>query len=316
MILRQTGPLYLLGACAGKLLPMNSTADLYLTTRELAELLRIKERKVYDMATHGDVPCVRVVGKLLFPRNDIMQWIAASRSGPLANGEELALPPTVLGSHDPLLDWALRESGSALAAFMDGSTDGLKRMAAREGLACGTHLHESDGWNIQSVRRQFEHQPVVLVEFTKRVRGLIVTAGNPLHISGLSSLSGHRVAHRQNSAASQQLFEQLLEEAGVAPNALQEGEDCARTEDELGMQVFDGRVDAAFGLASVASRLKLDFLPLLDERFDLLVWRQAWFEPPFQQLLAFISSETFRKKAATLGGYDISGLGTVHFNAR
>ncbi len=158
---------------------MNSSADPYLTTRELAELLRIKERKVYDMATHGDVPCVRVVGKLLFPRNEIMQWIAASRSGPLANGEELALPPTVLGSHDPLLDWALRESGSALAAFMGGSADGLSRMAAREGLACGTHLHESDGWNIETVSRQFEHQPVVLVEFAKRVRGLIVTAGNP-----------------------------------------------------------------------------------------------------------------------------------------
>ncbi len=102
----------------------------------------------------------------------------------------------------------------------------------------------------------------------------------------------------------------------MATDALQEDEDCARTEDELGMRVFDGRVDAAFGLASVASRLKLDFLPLLEERFDLLVWRQAWFEPPFQQLLAFMGSDTFRKKAATLGGYDISGLGVVHFNAR
>ena len=295
---------------------MNSSEDPYLTTRELAELLRIKERKVYDMATHGDVPCVRVVGKLLFPRNDIMQWISASRSGPLANSEEPALPPTVLGSHDPLLDWALRESGSALAAFMDGSADGLKRMAAREGVACGTHLYESDGWNIESVRQQFEHRPVVLVEFARRVRGLIVAAGNPLQISGLSSISGHRVAHRQSTAASQLLFEHLLVEEGVVPDALLEGKDCARTEDELGMQVFDERVDAAFGLASVASRLKLDFVPLLEERFDLLVWRQAWFEPPFQQLLTFLSSETFKKKSAALGGYDISCLGTVHFNAR
>lgn len=316
MILRQTGLLYLLCARAVKIRAMNSSDDPYLTTRELAELLRIKERKVYDMATHGDVPCVRVVGKLLFPRGEIMQWIAASRSGPLAQGEAQVLPPTLLGSHDPLLDWALRESGSGLAAFMDGSADGLRRMEACEGVACGTHLHEEDGWNIQTVRQQFEHQPVVLIEFAKRVRGLIVATDNPLQLTDMASLRGYRVARRQSNAASQQLFEHLLMEAELAPDAVKAGEDCARTEDELGMQVFDGRVDAAFGLASVASRLRLGFVPLLEERFDLLVWRQAWFEPAFQHLLAFMQSDTFRNKAASLGGYDISNLGKVHFNAR
>ncbi|ASJ70248.1 helix-turn-helix transcriptional regulator [Granulosicoccus antarcticus] len=295
---------------------MNLSDDPYLTTRELAELLRIKERKVYDMATHGDVPCVRVVGKLLFPRSEIMQWIAASRSGPQANGAPMVLPPTVLGSHDPLLDWALRESGSALAAFMDGSADGLRRMAVNEGVACGTHLHEADGWNVNTVSEQFEHQPVVLVEFAKRVRGLIVAAGNPLQLSDVASLAGHRVARRQDNAASQQLFEHLLGKAEMTNDAVQMVEDCARTEDELGMQVFDGRVDAAFGLASVASRLRLEFVPLLEERFDLLVWRQAWFEPAFQHLLTFMQSEAFRNKAASLGGYDISSLGKVHFNGR
>ncbi|MGQ7847736.1 substrate-binding domain-containing protein [Granulosicoccus sp. 3-233] len=294
---------------------MNAIDEPYLTTRELAELLRIKERKVYDMATHGDVPCVRVVGKLLFPRAEIMQWIDASRSGP-QTAAEVSLPPTVLGSHDPLLDWALRESGSGLAAFLDGSADGLQRMAALEGVACATHIHEEDGWNVATVKSRFEHRNVVLVEFAQRVRGLIVAGDNPLQLSDMASLAGHRVARRQSSAASQQLFEQLLAEAGVADDAVSRFDDCARTEDELGMQVFDGHVDVAFGLQSVASRLRLGFLPQLEERFDLLVWRQAWFEPPFQALLRFMESDAFRDKAARLGGYDISNLGRVHFNAR
>lgn len=294
---------------------MNAIDEPYLTTRELAELLRIKERKVYDMATHGDVPCVRVVGKLLFPRAEIMRWIDASRSGPQAT-METSLPPTVLGSHDPLLDWALRESGSGLAAFLDGSADGLQRMASHEGVACATHIHESEGWNVDTVKARFEHQDVVLVEFAQRHRGLIVAAGNPLGLTDMASLAGHRLARRQSSAASQQLFEQLLADAGVAEDAVKLFEDCARTEDELGMQVFDGHVDVAFGLKSVASRLRLEFLPQLEERFDLLVWRQAWFEPPFQTLLSFMASDAFREKAAKLGGYDISNLGRVHFNAR
>lgn len=294
---------------------MKAIDEPYLTTRELAELLRIKERKVYDMATHGDVPCVRVVGKLLFPRNEIMQWIDASRSGP-QTAAEVSLPPTVLGSHDPLLDWALRESGSGLAAFFDGSADGLARMAALQGVACGTHIHEAEEWNVATVKAQFEHRGVVLVEFARRIRGLIVAADNPLGLIDMASLAGRRAARRQAGAASQQLFEQQLLEAGVAAESVMLYEDRARTEDELGMQVFDGHVDVAFGLQSVATRLRLGFVPQLEERFDLLVWRQAWFEPPFQTLLNFMSSEAFRDKAAKLGGYDITRLGQVHFNAR
>ncbi len=307
-------PQFLLNAGPVKLRTMNAIEEPYLTTRELAELLRIKERKVYDMATHGDVPCVRVVGKLLFPRADIMQWIDASRSGPQTLAE-VSLPPTVLGSHDPLLDWALRESGSGLAAFLDGSADGLQRMASQEGVACATHIHEEDGWNVATVKSQFEHRNVVLVEFAQRVRGLIVAADNPLKITDMASLAGHRLARRQGSAASQQLFEQLRAEAGLSEDSVKSLDDCARTEDELGMQVFDGHADVAFGLQSVATRLRLGFVPQLEERFDLLVWRQAWFEPPFQALLRFMDSEVFREKAAKLGGYDISNLGRVHYNA-
>ncbi len=61
---------------------MGKTNSDYLTTKELADLLRIKERRVYGLAASGDVPCVRVVGKLLFPRNQIEAWMAAARSGP------------------------------------------------------------------------------------------------------------------------------------------------------------------------------------------------------------------------------------------
>lgn len=292
---------------------MNSSDEPYLTTRELADLLRIKERKVYDMATRGEVPCVRVVGKLLFPREQISRWIDAARSGPLVSLNTL-MPPTLLGSHDPLLDWALRESNSGLAAFFDGSQDGLQRFGQREGVACGIHVHEDGQWNVSTVEEQFEGKPVVLVEFVKRSRGLIVPMANPHSLDSIASLASHRIAHRQSGAASQQLFDNLLQEAGVDRSTMTICADCARTEDELGMQVFDDKVDAAFGLESVATQLRLGFVPLLEERFDLLVWRQAWFDKPFQQLLAFTEGQVFRDKASSLGGYDVSQIGKVHYN--
>lgn len=256
---------------------------------------------------------MRVVGKLLFPRTEILQWVDAARSGP-AQPVRSTVPPTILGSHDPLLEWAIRESGSGLASFFDGSRDGLGRLLLQEGVASGTHLYEGSDWNVDTVRSMFGNQSVVLVEFAKRMRGLVLALDNPKSIVTLADASLHRVAFRHAGAASQHLFERLLVEAGIAPDALNLSGECARTEDELGMQVFDDRADVAFGLQSVASRLKLSFKPLLQERFDLLVCRHAWFEPPFQAFLEFTRSDLFYDKAESLGGYDLSSLGKVHFN--
>lgn len=285
----------------------------FLTTAEVAELLRIKERKVYDMAATGDVPCVRVVGKLLFPRAALEAWIDAARSGPAA--QAAPLPQIVAGSHDPLLDWALRESGSDLAGFFDGSGDGLDRIADRGAMAAGLHLHEPSGWNTGIVEARFSGLPVVLVEFARRRRGLIVAGGNPLGIAGIGDLAGKRFARRQPAAASQRLFEEMAREAGLDPDALAGPQGVARTEQDVALAVLDGQADAAFGLAAVAHQFRLSYVDLLEERFDLLVWRQAYFAPAFQTLLRFFESETFRARSAAMTGYDLSGLGQVRYNA-
>lgn len=288
--------------------------ETYLTTRELAELLRIKERKVYDMAAAGDVPCVRVVGKLLFPRDEVTRWLNAAHSGPDFSAQP-GFAQTYVGSHDPLLEWALGESQCALASFSNGSHDGLERMANNDALVCGLHLHEGEHWNVSHVQRVFSGKPVVLIEFATRVRGLILSRQITARVSALHDLRGLRVSHRQSSAASQMLFESLLGEQNIELSELLSVSQTARTEDDLGMQVFESKADVAFGLQSVAKRLQLEFVPLLHERFDLLVWRKAWFDPAFQSLLGFMRSDAFAARAAEMGGYDISALGTVRYNA-
>lgn len=290
---------------------MESNAD-YLTTKELAELLRIKERKVYDLAASGDVPCVRVVGKLLFPRAEVTAWIAASHSGP--SGTAHPIPNVFAGSHDPLLDWALRESGSGLAAFFDGSHDGLTRLLDRQAIACSLHIHQKDGWNTDAVSAAASEQPVVLIEFARRLRGLIVAKGNPLQINAIADIKSHRFARRQTSAASQGLFEELAREVGYDPDELPGPPTPARTEDDVARVVAEGKADAAFGLSSLAQQFNLDFVSVTEERFDLLVWRQAWFDPAFQAFLDFTASAQFKIRAAEMGGYDLTHLGRVHYN--
>jgi molybdate-binding protein len=134
-------------------------------------------------------------------------------------------------------------------------------------------------------------------------------------ITGVASLRGRRVVPRQASAGTQVLLECLLNEAGVAGTEVH-WTGVAHTESDAAMSVLEGQADATLGLRVMAERLRLDFVPLLRERFDLLVDRAAWFDPPLQRLLTFCRSAAFVARAAEFAGYDVSGLGTVHFNAR
>ena len=283
----------------------------YLTTRELADLLRIGERKVYDLAGSGDVPCVRALGKLLFPRAEITAWLAASRSGP--DVAEPALPPIIAGSHDPLLDWALRESRSGLASFYDGSYDGLDRLTARSAQAAGMHIREDDGWNRRALCNRLGDASVVLVEIGRRQRGLLLAPGQT-GVTGFGDLSGRRVVLRQDSAASQREFDVELNTAGLTRDDILALPTRARTEEELAISLHDGKAEVGFGLGALAGLYGLSFVPLSVERFDLAVWRRAWFDPPLQKLMAFLRSDACAARAAELPGYDLSGLGTVHHN--
>ena len=286
----------------------------FLTTRELAELLHIKERKVYDLAASGEVPCSRATGKLLFPRRDIEAWVASHSSGGVPR--QLNRQSRVfVGSQDPLLEWSLRVSGAELATLFGGSLDGLARFVQGEGQASGLHLYDpdTDDWNVSAVRARFEHAPVALVEFAWRERGLIVAPDKGASMAGIASLRGRRVVPRQEAAGSQVLLRSLMVQAGLGPDDV-DWTDTAGTESEAALAVLEGQADAALGLRAMAHRLRLEFVPLVRERFDILVDRAAWFDPPLQRLSDFFRSDAFRNKAAEMVGYDVSGLGTIHFN--
>lgn len=291
----------------------------YLTTREVAELLRVKERKVYEMAAAEEIPCRRVTGKLLFPRAELEAWLVGDQPLASAAPGQAARPApanVVAGSHDPLLDWAIRESGSGLATFFDGSLDGLTRVEAGDALAAGLHVFEPerDDWNIGHVTGALAAAPIVLVEWAIRRQGLLVAKDLTDSIGGISDLRGKRLVRRQPAAGAGILLNYLLQEAGIAPDEVSFSKDTARTETDAAVAVASGRADAAPGLEAMARQFGLAFVPTQLERFDLVVDRRSWFEPPFQALLEFCRGEAFAAKAEELGGYNLSGHGRVHWN--
>lgn len=287
-----------------------------MTTREVAAYLRIKERKVYDLVASGEIPVSRATGKLLFPRDLVEAWVR--RHVEYRDGSVPLLPrPTVFaGSHDPLLDWALRESGSEIATFFDGSLDGLRRLAAGRVIGAGVHLFEPEAgdWNLGHVERMLPGMPVVLLEWARRCQGLVLPSGNPRGIKGVADLAGARVAARQPGAGSRVLLDHLLGEAGLPVASVTMIDPPARSEADVALAVGEGRAEAGLAIESVARQHRLDFVPVAEERYDLALWRREIFEPPVQRLLALAGSPAFRARAADLGGYDVSGFGRVRHN--
>jgi putative molybdopterin biosynthesis protein len=284
----------------------------FLTTGEVAEFLRVKERTVYELVRTRRIPCSRATGRLLFPKSLVEAWV---RSQVEYEGPRLEPPPPVIaGSHDPLLDWAVRESGCELALMSGGSLDGLRRLELGQALAAGLHLLEpAGGYNAEFLRRSPRGADLVLIHWAWRDQGLITATRNPKKIRGVADLvrPGIVIACRQEGAGSQLLLRHLLERAGLAYSALKLLEPAMRTESDVAAAVLDGQADCGLGIAAAARRHRLGFLPLHRERFDIAVAAQAYFEEGFQRLLWFARDPAFAARAAALGGYDVSQTGRV-----
>ena len=287
-------------------------------TREVAAYLRLKERRIYDLVRANALPHVRATGKLLFPRAQIDAWLAA-KSGTPAPDRTAAAPPIIAGSHDPLLEWAARESGSALAVLACGSRAGLDRLADGAAIVAAVHWRdrESGEFNVPLVRSRLPSADVVIIEWARRAQGLVVAPGNPLKLRTLGDLKRKlaRVIGRQPGAGSHQLFAHLLEQASIKRDDLRWLARPALAETDVAAAVRDGKADAGVAIEAAARAHGLDFIPLAQERLDLVLRRRDYFEPGVQALVAFARSPEMRERAATLGGYDVSGTGRVVFNA-
>jgi putative molybdopterin biosynthesis protein len=286
-----------------------------LTTSEAAEYLRLKERKVYELIAEGEIPCTKVTGKWLFPQSELDHWLAASLTRP----KGVAPPdpmPIVGGSHDPLLEWALRESGSGLATLPEGSEAGLARFEQGEIVASAIHLHslaDEDDANIAAVQQRGSLHDAVLIAFARREQGFLVAAGNPLEIATIADVlaKGARLAMRPQGAGAQLLLLSLLHRAGLSFDELVVATPTCPTGPDIAQAVRAGRADCGIATRSVANAAGLSFVPIVWERFDIAMRQRNYFHDPLQAFLGFLRSEAFATRAQELGGYDVADVGMV-----
>jgi len=221
-----------------------------------------------------------------------------------------------IGSHDICLDFLadiLQYQDLRLVSANVGSMGGIMALRRGDTHFSGIHLldQETGEYNLSYLKRYLGDKKWLLYNLVKRQQGLIVPRNNPLKINSLSDLqqSEIRYINRQAGAGTRVLFDYLLSQ-----NCLRPGDINGYTREEythlaVAAAVKNNAADAGLGIFAAAQALDLDFVPLVEERYDLVVLPEVMGQKNLDILLDTIESATFRQRAQSYGGYslDLSG---------
>ena len=242
----------------------------------------------------------------------------------LRSMDEISKTIVAIGSHDLALDLlsnelARRVPGSALASANVGSLGGLLALARGEAHLAGSHLldEETGEYNVGSIQRHLAGRSVVLVHLAGRVQGLIVPSGNPRGISTLADLARQdvRFVNRQRGSGTRVLLDFQLRRLGVYRGAIGGYEREQYTHLAVAADVASGAADVGLGILAAARALGLDFVPLFNEQYQLVIPREHYDSPLLAPLLDIIRDPGFRAQVDALGGYDVSDMGRVVWEA-
>jgi len=284
-----------------------------LTTKEVAAYLKINEKKVYQLIQEGGIPCTRVVGKWLFPRQQINRW--------LEEGTEINKSILIAGSDDPLLISLIEQFNRlyfprymAFHAAI-GSRCGLFSLASGKSQITGVHLfHPPTGqYNLPYVEKHLAGHGVKIINLAGRSQGLMLPPGNPKGIKSIADLTDEnlRFVNRNPGSGTRYLLDYLLEKEKISSSRLKGYELELTTHLATGLTILRGDADAGIGIEFIARQLRLDFIPLFEERFDLVTLEDSFVSHPIKDFFNLIEPEKLTLKSEAMPGYNFRNSGMV-----
>ena len=223
-----------------------------------------------------------------------------------------------IGSHDLTLDLLsqfLAEHDRRLASANVGSQGGLIALRRGEAHLAGSHLlnPETGEYNISYIRQYMPEVPVKVVVLVGRDQGLMVKRVNPKGITSLQDLTKPQVqfVNRQRGAGTRVLLDYHLSLMGTAPEQIVGYSQEEYTHLGVAAAIASGRADCGLGIAAAAQALELDFIPLFQERYDLVIPKRFAEDDLLAPLFGLLAERRFQETVAQLPGYDVSEMGTI-----
>jgi len=296
------------------------------------EFLRVKVGKVGDnfIAT----PVGRGAGAVMtLQRADGIVQVPAMSEGIAAETEvdvkllrsksEIENTVVCIGSHDNALDVLANYLKKkfplySMSSAHVGSMGGIMAIRKSEAHVAGTHLldEQSGEYNVAFIRKFLKDVPLKLINLVYREQGLIVRKGNPGNITSIEDLTRDDVVfiNRQPGSGTRLLTDKCLRDHGIAPQNIRGYDKEEFTHMGVASAVLSGAADAGMGILTAAIALGLEFIPVANERYDLLIKKEHLDTPMMQAFIHVITSDReFRDRVTSLGGYDTGDMGKVMY---
>ena len=303
-----------------------------LSTQEVADILHVSKSTIYELIRRGEINSYKIGRKVRFTQDDVDVYIARSRHEqsvqPVSRVElqSALLHPAddphsslVLSGQDVVLDILanfLHRNGVASQRTYLSSFEGL--LALYEGrvdiAACHLYDAEEKCFNVPFVKKLVPGIPASLINISYRTQGFYVAAGNPKEIRGWRDLARRDISilNRRPGSSARVLLDGQLHRMGLDKQLVAGYDRIMNSHLTIAAAIASGDADLAIGTERVSRQIDgLDFIPLLQERYDLVVHRELLDTDEGEKLLEILRSEEFRKEIVHISGNDYRDLGKI-----
>ncbi len=295
-----------------------------MNTKEVARYLDIHEKQVYLLIKAGKIPCTRVTGKWIFPVKLIDEWIQTSAHDSLQRARkkinQIDGALLAAGSNDPVLDMlltAMKKDHPTFNFFSanTGSISGLEALNTGLTDIALSHLYdpETGDYNTPYLKQYCpDHQPVVVNLFYRQIGFLIAKSSIDI-FKGWESLTHKKVrfVNRQKGSGIRILLDYELKSREINGENISGYDNEVYTHFEVGLSLISGEADVGIASAAVAKILDLNFQPLVSERFDMVLDKDTFFQPPIQAFIETLQSEQFKNRVEKIGSYNFKDAGRI-----
>ena len=301
-----------------------------LSTQEVADILHVSKSTIYDLIRKGEIHSYKIGRKVRFTQDDVDAYIARSRhehsTRPVKNidthstlltPENRDLPELIISGQDVVLDILanyLQQEGVNTARTYLNSFEGLLSLYQDNIQVAACHLFDGFDYNTSFVRSLMPGTPAVLVNVSYRTQGFYVQKGNPKNIKGWSDLAREdiTVLNRRVGSSARILMDIQLKRLGIPASTVKGYDKIMKSHLTMAAAVAAGEADLAIGTERISRQMEnLDFIPLLEERFDFVIKKEILETEPVQKLLKILKDPVFRKEIAHFSGNDYRDLGKI-----
>lgn len=240
----------------------------------------------------------------------------------LRSRKEIDSTLVAIGSHDNILDLMANflhrlSPPVRLSSAHVGSMGGIMAIRRGEAHFGGSHLLDEDSgeYNVSFIKRFLSDLPLKLINLCYREQGFIVSKGNPFDIQSFTDIIAKDLSfiNRQKGAGTRLLTDKILRDSGLEPEQIAGYNHEEYTHMNVAAAVLSGSVDVGMGIRAAALALELDFVPIAEERYDLIVPTLFLDDARIKAALELMSNDTFRSRIEDLGGYNLRDCGSVMY---